>query len=351
MSNERKEAPRAAPSARGAPGPRRAWVLLAVLFGACTAPKPATPPDSWGAVTRLPGVFAHAGVVRDGVLWIGGERAGHEPPAVMLSVDVRSGRVLSTIDVPAARVRSVRLDESGALWAGGQTDAGRAFLAVRRGMEWLQVSPPPDALMVDALMFASGRVIASVETGAGAALEVRSKAGSWTLGHAIRSEPGGSARLPALAVAGGRIVAAGTDGRSAIVLESHDDAGTFRMRALAGGAAANAVTETADRVCGTSSGVDGGARAVIWQVTGSGWTPHPLPDLVSCVAIETAPGALVAAGATGGGDVVLVSDDDGTSWSVRDPADPGSPAVLEGLVIAGGRAFAYGTGAVYAGPG
>jgi len=357
---ERKEAPRAASSARGAPG-RWTWLVLAFLFGSCTTARPATvvkPGDHWGVLARLPGVFAHAGVAREGVLWIGGERIDHQPAGTVLSVDARTGRVISTLEVPAARVRALGFDDDAVLWAGGQDVEGRAYLAARRGGAWQRMAAPPEALEVDAVAVAGGRIVVTIETRTGAAVAAGSPAtlatagaDAWTVGPAIRSAPGGSARLPTLAAASPRVVAAGTDGHSAVVVESADGGRTFHQRSLPRGATANAVASTTNLICGASPGADGRERGVLWLGAGTAWSPEVLPDLVSCSGIEAAARTIAASGSTGGGDVVLVSEDAGATWSARDPSDPGEPAVLEGVLLAGGRAFAYGTGAVYAGPG
>jgi hypothetical protein len=346
--------------ARGAPGRILLVALACVALGtslfACTGNlrRPdanRSTPAAWHVLARLPGFIVHTAVFDGPALWVAGERANADPPGALLRVSTRSGRVEETLAVPAAvRLRAMVRDPGGVILVGGQDDRGRALLVERREPGWARMVAPPDATIVDALAVTTTGLMATFETPDDAPIAVLT-GGKWRVRAHERAVAGGTSRLPALAAAGARVVAAGTDGGHAVVLESDDGGRTFSRRRLANVAAVNNASSDTSLLAGVTPGVEGARRGVLLRWNAAVWRALPLPETANIVAATVVAGPkLLAGAATGAGDVLLSSTDEGRHWAAGDLPSQDGPAVLEGILATEGSAFAFGGSAIYAGP-
>jgi hypothetical protein len=341
-------------------------VLLAAA--ACTPARPGplpsrspTTPSQSGApkglrvVADLRGYLVHALLPVAGGVELVGERLDARGGGVLLRYDAAAGAVRVAAELgEAAQLRAVASGGADTRIVGGIDRAGRGLVLTRtRGSEWRRVTLPPDVTEIDGVALATAAVVA-VGSASDRAVVLAGTPADLTTRAVVAPAHGTFARLEAVTVAGTRVVAAGSDGRSAVVVESLDGGDRFRTRRVAGAALDAAGAAGANVFVGGWAGPtdDDRRTATLLRSAATGWraVATPAAASVTALAFDASGRDGIAAVATGSVDALLLTRDGGASWARVALPSPSQPPTIEAVAIDESAAWAAGPSGLYRGP-
>ncbi|MCA1833295.1 MAG: hypothetical protein LC750_11325 [Actinobacteria bacterium] len=295
----------------------------------------ATRNPTWTQAHNLSGYQVHAATYSNNTLLLAGERTGST--GVLLEYKNNTLTELNEFS-DARQIRAIEMGNV-TTFLGGEDTSGHGYLIA--GPPYLRIPLPHDFTEIDALLTSDRAIVAAGSTGRSAAvIESRDAGRHWRI--VARVVPVGEfARLTTLARVGSQIVSGGTDGRNGVLT-----VGKLMRPMTSLASVASVVSAGRKEFISGYAGLDESVRRGVLLVGDARlqhWKPVRLPPGVGfggAAFWSRDSGAVLSA--TGVADEIAETSDGGATWTRIALGE-----TIEGIVAQPGRAAAFGLSGLF----